>query len=123
MPAGLSPLEKRISYPITAGAPVLSLLRDLRSLGCVVGPAFSGTARVEIIKSLRHHPGETPQGDQVGQHHQTVEHVRQLPHKVDLKEGAQHDEAHDEHAENRQPVHSEEKLDVLLGEEIPANDR
>ena len=50
-----------------------------------------------------------------------VEHVGQLPDKVDLEKGAQHQKTHDQHPEDRHGTDPEEILDVLLREEIPAD--
>ena len=96
--------------------------------GCPAGfgvwAAGGSAGIVRVVVSERHADdlGKPDEGDEVGKDHKAVEHVGQLPHEVHLQHGTKHDEAHDDEAIRRRALGAEQVLDVLLAEEIPADD-
>lgn len=92
--------------------------------GFGVWAAGGSAGIVRVVVSERHADdlGKPDEGDEVGKDHKAVEHVGQLPHEVHLQHGTKHDEAHDDEAIRRRALGAEQVLDVLLAEEIPADD-
>ena len=66
--------------------------------------------------------GQEQQRDQVGEHHQGVEQVGQVPHQIDLERRADHDAHHDDRRVDLGGLLAEQRLDVGLAEEVPTDE-
>ena len=68
------------------------------------------------------HAGEGEQGEKVGQDHEAVEHIGDVPHEVHLEAGAEHDEAEGDNGVELHELGAEQGLHVHFAEEVPADD-
>ena len=78
---------------------------------------------VEIVEGVADDLGKSDDGDEVRDDHDSVEEVRELPYEVELQRGTEDYEEHRYASEYRERLVAEEVLHVLLGEEVPADDR
>ena len=76
-----------------------------------------------VLEHLSDEAREPKKRDHVRNHHDAVEEVGKLPDEAHMEEGAEHEEAEDEHAVARHPAKPQEVLDVLFSEEVPADNR
>ena len=70
----------------------------------------------------RHAAGKGDERDGVGDDHELVEHVGELPNQVVGQKRAQEDEHQGDDRERRHGLLAEQILDVDLGEQVPADD-
>ena len=79
------------------------------------------------FRAADHHFGQGEQGDDVGNDHEVVEHIRQLPHQIVAHHGAHQDEHQGDegvdHGAGLGVLLAEKPDGVDLAEEIPAQDR
>ena len=78
---------------------------------------------VEIVEGVADDLGKSDDRDEVRYDHDSVEEVRELPYEVELQRGTEDYEEHRYASEYRERLVAEEVLHVLLGEEVPADDR
>jgi|GEM_PF-3255838 len=76
-----------------------------------------------ILQNFGDKARERKQSDHVRDHHDAVEEVGKFPNQRYVEEGAEHQEAQNKHAVALHPAQTEEILDVLFAEEVPADDR
>ena len=74
------------------------------------------------LGSRNNDAGESQQRDDVGDHHDVVEHIRQLPYQIVGEERAEEDERDSDNGVDQRCLLAEEVLYVLLAEEVPADD-
>ena len=71
------------------------------------------------LHALDHQAGQAEEADGVGNDHQVIEHIRQLPHQVVGGQGTQEDEYQGNQRINHDGFPSEEVSHVDLAEEVP----
>ena len=74
----------------------------------------------DAVGGLHHHGGEGEQGDGVGDDHEVVEHVSQLPHQVVAHDGAQEDKHQGDGGIDLGGMLAEQVDDVDLAKQVPA---
>ena len=87
-----------------------------------VGRTLQNNGSGVFLHSRDYHAGEGQQRDRVGDDHQLVEHIGQLPHEVVGGQGAQEDEYEGDELINADRLLAEEVDDVDLAEHVPAKD-
>ena len=75
-----------------------------------------------VVGRLGNQTGQRQQRDQVREYHQAVEQVGQVPYQINMQCGADHDADNNDSGVNLNSLVAEQRLYVLLTEEIPADD-
>ena len=78
--------------------------------------------RVVFAGEGNHNAREPQYADEVRNHHEAVEQVGELPHKIHLHHRAEQHEEDDDHGVHRHSLFPEQVFHVRLTEEIPADD-
>ncbi len=68
------------------------------------------------------HAGEGQECDDIGNDHDIVEHIGQLPNQIIGEQGAEEDEHHCQHRVDHGCLFAEQVFHVLLAEEVPTDD-
>lgn len=96
---------------------------DALKLWTLTDAPFRSCLLVLVLADLDHQTGEREQTDEVGDDHQAVEHVGHVPNQIDLECRAEDDEQDNNCRVNLDRLLAEQRLDIGLAEEIPANNR
>ena len=101
------------------------VVRYKKSPRCIAGSFMNIYGRRLVFLAFgngNHYAGKSQKSDEVGQYHESVEHVGHVPHQIYLEAGADDDEHDDNGGVYFDVFGSEQSLDVGLTEEIPADD-